>query len=125
MAEELQTVWWEPGAVCLIDQRRLPHVQETVRCEDLATVAWAIKAMVVRGAPAIGCTAAYGMALVAQHSPATSSSDLIGELEAAKATLDAQRPTAVNLAWATRRVLGRARASAPEGPAAVRAAALD
>lgn len=125
MAEELRTVWWEEGAVCLIDQRRLPHVQETVRCADVATVAWAIKAMVVRGAPAIGCTAAYGMALAAWHSAATTSNDLIGELEAAKATLDAQRPTAVNLAWATSRVLVRAQASAPEGPAAVRDAVLD
>ncbi|MCS6879932.1 MAG: S-methyl-5-thioribose-1-phosphate isomerase [Oscillochloridaceae bacterium] len=125
MAEELRTVWWEEGAVCLIDQRRLPHVQETVRCEDVATVAWAIKAMVVRGAPAIGCTAAYGMALAARCSQAVSVSDLIAELEAAKATLDAQRPTAVNLAWATRRVLERARASAPEGPGAIRAAVLD
>ena len=65
MSEELHTVWWEPGAVCLIDQRKLPHEQVTVRCEDVAAVARAIKEMVVRGAPAIGCTAAYGMALVA------------------------------------------------------------
>ncbi len=124
MDQELRTVWWEPGAVCLIDQRRLPHAQETVRCADLATVAWAIKAMVVRGAPAIGCTAAYGMALVAYHSRATSSNELIAELEAARATLDAQRPTAVNLAWATRRALTRAQASAHEGPEAIRAAVL-
>ncbi|MGQ9925475.1 MAG: S-methyl-5-thioribose-1-phosphate isomerase [Chloroflexaceae bacterium] len=125
MAEELRTVWWEAGAVCLIDQRHLPHVQETVRCEDVAKVAWAIKAMVVRGAPAIGCTAAYGMALAARNSLAMTANDLIGELEATKATLDAQRPTAVNLAWATRRVLNRARASASAGPAAIRTAALE
>ena len=114
MDEELRTVWWEPGAVCLIDQRRLPHEQVTVRCRDLASVAEAIKAMVVRGAPAIGCTAAYGMALVAQQDgrPGTSYQEalaLLDRLSEAKATLDAQRPTAVNLAWATGRVLEAAR----------------
>lgn len=111
MNRELRTVWWEEGTVCLIDQRRLPHVQETVRCEDLATVAWAIKAMVVRGAPAIGCTAAYGMALAALRSSATTPDELVRDLAAAKATLDAQRPTAVNLGWATARVLNLAKAN--------------
>lgn len=125
MSQELRTVWWEPGAVCLIDQLRLPHEQITVRCTDLAAVAHAIKAMIVRGAPAIGCTAAYGIALAAELSSAADSAALLDELEAAKATLDAQRPTAVNLAWATARVLERARADAPVGPAAVRAGVLE
>jgi methylthioribose-1-phosphate isomerase len=124
MSQELRTVWWEPGAVCLIDQRRLPHEQVTVRCTDLAAVAAAIKNMTVRGAPAIGCTAAYGMALVAQLSTAVDAAALLAELEAAKATLDAQRPTAVNLAWATARVLERARATAGAA-AAVAGATLD
>jgi methylthioribose-1-phosphate isomerase len=114
MGEELRTVWWEPGAVCLIDQRRLPHEQITVRCADLSAVAAAIKNMTVRGAPAIGCTAAYGLALVAQQGarPNTGYGDvraLIERLGAAKTLLDAQRPTAVNLAWATARVLEVAR----------------
>lgn len=114
MSHELRTVWWEPGAVCLIDQRRLPHEQVTVRCTDLAAVAAAIKNMTVRGAPAIGCTAAYGMALVAQQGGAEGSfyrdaTDMLDRLAEAKATLDAQRPTAVNLSWATGRVLGAAR----------------
>ncbi len=125
MSEELRTVWWEPRAVCLIDQRRLPHAQETVRCSELATVAWAINTMVVRGAPAIGCTAAYGMALAAELSAASTPDELLAELERAKATLDAQRPTAVNLAWATGRVLTRARATAAHGVAAIRAAVLE
>lgn len=124
MSEELRTVWWEPGAVCLIDQRRLPHAQETVRCSELAAVAWAINAMVVRGAPAIGCTAAYGMALAAELSAAGTPDELLAELEQAKATLDAQRPTAVNLAWATGRVLMRARAAAADGVAAIRTVVL-
>ena len=110
MNEEPRTVWWEPGTVCLIDQRRLPHEQITVRCTDLEAVAYAIKAMQVRGAPAIGCTAAYGMALVAQQDarPGTSYQEalaLLDRLAHAKRVLDAQRPTAVNLAWATGRVL--------------------
>jgi methylthioribose-1-phosphate isomerase len=114
MSDELHTVWWEPGAVCLIDQRKLPHEQVTVRCEDLGAVADAIKSMVVRGAPAIGCTAAYGMALVAGQGAraGTSYQDalaLLDRLAEAKALLDAQRPTAVNLAWATGRVLTAAR----------------
>lgn len=114
MSHELRTVWWEPGAVCLIDQRRLPHEQVTVRCTDLAAVAAAIKNMTVRGAPAIGCTAAYGMALVAQQGGAEGSfyrdaTYMLDRLAEAKATLDAQRPTAVNLSWATGRVLGAAR----------------
>jgi methylthioribose-1-phosphate isomerase len=50
----VRTVWWEPGAVCLIDQTKLPHTRESVRCGSVEAVADAIRAMVVRGAPAIG-----------------------------------------------------------------------
>jgi methylthioribose-1-phosphate isomerase len=81
--------------------------------------------MVVRGAPAIGCAAAYGMAVVAVGSAASASAPLLDELDQAKASLDAQRPTAVNLAWATARVLARARALAPEGVEAVRRSTLE
>jgi methylthioribose-1-phosphate isomerase len=109
MTDELRTVWWEQGAVCLIDQRRLPLEQVIVRCENVETVASAIKTMQVRGAPAIGCTAAYGMALAALLSPAANAADLLEDLVAAKVVLDSQRPTAVNLAWATERVLAKAR----------------
>ncbi len=110
MSEELRTVWWDGEALGLIDQRRLPHEQITVRCTDVEAVAHAIKAMVVRGAPAIGCAAAYGMALAARAGAANDSGDgearaLLERLAQAKALLDAQRPTAVNLAWATARVL--------------------
>ena len=107
---ELRTVWWEDNAVCLIDQRKLPHIVEVVRCTDLDAVAFAIRSMQVRGAPAIGCTAAYGMALVAQRSNANTPAALLTELEQAKRTLDAQRPTAVNLAWATSRMVRQAHA---------------
>lgn len=106
---EVRTVWWEPGAVCLIDQTKLPHAREIVRCTTVEAVAAAIRAMVVRGAPAIGVTAAYGMALAARNSAVKDRADLHGELAGAKETLDAARPTAVNLSWATGRVLRVAR----------------
>jgi methylthioribose-1-phosphate isomerase len=125
MTEELQTVWWDHDAIGLIDQRKLPHEQVVVRCTDVAGVAAAIKDMQVRGAPAIGCTAAYGMALAAQQSTATNVQLLLEELATTKATLDAQRPTAVNLAWATNRMLERARALVPAGTEALRTGLLD
>lgn len=120
MRDELRTVWWQDGAAWLIDQRRLPHEQIAIRCADVAAVAHGIKSMQVRGAPAIGCAAAYGMALAAAQSSAEASAPLLNDLERAKAILDAQRPTAVNLAWATGRTLARARTVATHGPAAMR-----
>ena len=77
---EVRTVWWEPGAVCLIDQTKLPHAREVVRCTTVAEVAAAIRAMVVRGAPAIGVTAAYGMVLAAQLSTAGDAPGLVADL---------------------------------------------
>jgi methylthioribose-1-phosphate isomerase len=78
-------------AVVLLDQRRLPGEVVEVRCSSAAEVAEAIRAMVVRGAPAIGVAAAYGMALAALRSE---------DLAEAEAVLAASRPTAVNLPWA-------------------------
>jgi methylthioribose-1-phosphate isomerase len=105
MSNELQTLWWDGVAVCLIDQRILPHRFETVRCQRVPEVAEAIRAMVVRGAPAIGCTAAYGMAIAAEQSQQHDLVQFLADLRTAKAILDAARPTAVNLAWATARML--------------------
>ncbi|MCU0493760.1 MAG: S-methyl-5-thioribose-1-phosphate isomerase [Chloroflexaceae bacterium] len=102
---DVRTVWWEDSSVCLIDQRLLPTEWVTVRCQTRDEVAFAIKSMQVRGAPAIGCTAAYGLALVARQSQATTAAELLAELATAKTFLDSQRPTAVNLAWATARML--------------------
>ena len=64
---KVETLRWREGRLELIDQRRLPLEFEYVACEDAAQVARAIRDMVVRGAPAIGCTAAYGVALEAQR----------------------------------------------------------
>ncbi len=86
---------WTGTALELLDQRRLPDEETWVECRDAGSVATAIRDMIVRGAPAIGIAAAFGMALGA----------LRGEnLDRAAATLKAARPTAVNLAWAVDRM---------------------
>jgi methylthioribose-1-phosphate isomerase len=105
MDTTMRTVWWEPGTVCLIDQTKLPHTHAIVRCHTVEEVAAAIKGMIVRGAPAIGVAAAYGMALVAQHSAEEDPHRLLDTLRSAKVVLDRARPTAVNLRWATDRML--------------------
>jgi len=111
MEVDMRTIWWDVTAhtVKMIDQRRLPLALEVAEYDDYRAVAEAITAMVIRGAPAIGAAGAYGMALAARQSRARTPEELLTELEAAKAVLDAARPTAVNLSWATERVLRRAR----------------
>ena len=108
-ADTLQHIWWDDGVLCLLDQRLLPGEELIVRCRTLDDVVQAIKTMQVRGAPAIGCTAAYGMVVAATQSQAATLQQMLGGLATAKAQLDAARPTAVNLAWATERILGVAR----------------
>src|SRR5437879_8022807 len=102
-------LWWEDGALCLLDQTRLPHEVRTVRCTSWEEVAEAIRGLRVRGAPAIGLAAAYGLVLAA----ATDA----GTLRQAAAGLRAARPTAVNLAWAIDQMLRVAEGS--EDPAAL------
>lgn len=103
--------WSPPAGVRLIDQRELPQRLVHLECATVREVADAIATMAVRGAPAIGATAAYGMALAAR-SDAT-----LAALRAAKAVLDAARPTAVNLEWATAHMLRVAEALGVEGDA--------
>jgi methylthioribose-1-phosphate isomerase len=86
-----QIVRLEPGAVVLLDQRRLPDEEVELVCRSSAEVAEAIRTLAVRGAPAIGVAAAYGYALAAERGE---------DLDVAAATLAAARPTAVNLSWA-------------------------
>ena len=81
----------EDGRVVFLDQRKLPLEEVDVACRSAAEVAGAIQTMVVRGAPAIGIAAAYGIALAAANGE---------DLDEADAVLRASRPTAVNLAWA-------------------------
>jgi methylthioribose-1-phosphate isomerase len=97
----LQPVRWGEGCVELIDQTLLPGTYTTVRCTTVDEVAAAIKDMTVRGAPAIGITAAYGYALAAFLTGEAGVEDVLAE---AYAVLVATRPTAVNLAWALNRM---------------------
>ena len=109
----MRTIEWDPkGTVKMIDQRRLPLEFVVVEFDDYHDVARSIKEMYIRGAPAIGAAAAFGMALAAQQSQATDREGLLSDLEAAAAVIQATRPTAVNLFWATDRLLRAARASA-------------
>lgn len=100
-----RTIWWEDDQVKMIDQRTLPLRFEIQSYRDYRAVAAAIRDMAVRGAPAIGAAAGFGMALAARQSAASSIAGLLADLAQAKAVLDAARPTAVNLTWATTRVM--------------------
>ena len=100
----MRTVFWEENQLKMIDQRILPGRFELIAYKDHISVARAIKEMVVRGAPAIGAAAAFGLALAGYESTARTSNDLLRDLRSASDTLKAARPTAVNLAWAVDRV---------------------
>lgn len=93
----------------MIDQRRLPGELQFIDLHTVEQVAAAIREMVVRGAPAIGAAAAYGMALAATSSLADDSQTLLLDLDSAAETLARSRPTAVNLRWAVERMLKVAR----------------
>lgn len=101
----MRTVFWEDNQLKMIDQRILPGRFEIVSYSDHKSVAKAITDMVVRGAPAIGAAAAFGLALAGYESASSSSRDLLADYRAAASTLKAARPTAVNLAWAIDRIL--------------------
>ncbi len=111
----MRTVFWEDGKVKMIDQRRLPGALEVVSYEKYQQVAGAIREMVVRGAPAIGAAAAFGLALAAQESRPSQRTGMLADLDAASAVLKAARPTAVNLSWALERVLSAVRGSPADG----------
>jgi methylthioribose-1-phosphate isomerase len=106
---DLLTVAWENNSVVLIDQTKLPNKLVYVKYKDYREVADAIKKLVVRGAPAIGVTAAFGLALAAQQSKAKTLPELMTDLDTAFKVLRATRPTAVNLFWALERVMGKAK----------------
>ncbi len=103
----MRTITWdyEKNELQMIDQRRLPARLEIVAFRSHQDVAAAIQNMTVRGAPAIGAAAAFGLALAAHESKANDAAALLADLDTAATTLKASRPTAVNLAWAVDRVL--------------------
>jgi methylthioribose-1-phosphate isomerase len=117
MARGVETLRWTGDRLELIDQRALPQRVEYVDCRNAAVVAAAIRDMIVRGAPAIGCAAAYGIALESARPTFASLGEFHAALQAAFAELAASRPTAVNLFWALERMRGvydAARAEPPE-----------
>ena len=106
------TIRWDhdEGALVLLDQTRLPGEVVYERCRDLQSVADAIRRLKVRGAPAIGVAAAFGVVVGVRHSEAADSASLCREVDAAADLLAATRPTAVNLFWALERMRRAARA---------------
>jgi len=102
----LKTVEWKNNKVVMIDQTKLPNRLEFVEFSDFRQVADAIKNLVVRGAPAIGVSGAFGMALAVLQSNAQTKDNLIKDLEEAKKILIETRPTAVNLKWGLEKIMG-------------------
>src|SRR5207302_11402564 len=98
---------WTDEGVKMIDQRKLPTVEEYPVFKTYREVADAIRSMVVRGAPAIGVAAAMGIALAVRDSKARDITQLREEFDEITATLAATRPTAVNLFWAIERMKQR------------------
>jgi len=111
----MRTIEWDRGRVRLIDQRRVPQEYTILAFDDYRDVARAIREMAVRGAPAIGAAAAFGMALAARNSQATTPAGLLADLKKAAQLLQDTRPTAVNLSWAIERMLRCAEAQIAAG----------
>lgn len=110
----LKTVEWFDGRVKMIDQTKLPDKFAYVYLRDYRQVAQAIKEMRVRGAPAIGVAAAFGLALAANANRTKDRAQFMRDLQAAAETLQKSRPTAWNLFWAIDRVLQKAQQTAGE-----------
>lgn len=120
----IPTVEWKEGAVRLLDQSRLPETVEFLDCRDVEAVAVAIRELKVRGAPAIGVTAAMGVALGAQTIPATDYDVFAKALSTICERLAATRPTAVNLFWAIERMKQKLDALRAEPVASIKAALM-
>ncbi|HEY5868533.1 MAG TPA: S-methyl-5-thioribose-1-phosphate isomerase [Candidatus Tectomicrobia bacterium] len=109
MESTIRAIEIYPDRVRLLDQRKLPLLEEYVECHTYQEVAEAIRTMIVRGAPAIGVAAAGGIALGVQHLRSGSSEEVMAQFETICATLAQTRPTAVNLFWAIARMRACAR----------------
>jgi methylthioribose-1-phosphate isomerase len=111
----LPTIARENDTIVMIDQRKLPAEEVYVRCQTAAEVARAIRTMVIRGAPAIGVAAAYGLALGMRRSAATGTQKFAAEFYKTCELMAATRPTAVNLFWAIERMKRCLAAAATSG----------
>lgn len=118
------TLRWEDDTLFLLDQTALPHEERMLACRSAAEVAEAIRAMRVRGAPAIGAAGAYGLVLGAREIPTHNREDFVRVLRRCASTLEATRPTAVNLHWALARMLRVLDAHPAAPPGELRAALL-
>lgn len=116
--DTIRAVTYHDGALHLLDQRRLPTTETHIDCHTADDVATAIGELTVRGAPAIGIAAAWGVVLEARRLVEAGESVSLQNLEPAMTRLHAARPTAVNLAWALARMRA-AMAVAPDDPVAV------
>ena len=105
----LRTIQWRNNRVVMIDQTKLPSRLVFVEYDDYNQVADAIRNLVVRGAPAIGVSGAFGLALAALQSGADTKDHLLADMEAAQKTLLETRPTAVNLKWGLELIMEVAR----------------
>jgi len=101
----LRTIEWKNNEVIMIDQTKLPNELVYVKFTDYNDVAEAIRTLVVRGAPAIGVSGAFGMALAGLQSKAETKEELLSDLEKAKKILFMTRPTAVNLVWGLEQIM--------------------
>jgi len=101
----LKTIEWKNDKVIMIDQTKLPNELTFVEYNDYNQVADAIRNLVVRGAPAIGVSGAFGLALAALQSKASTKQELVNDLEKAKTILFETRPTAVNLKWGLEKIM--------------------
>ncbi len=116
--DTVRAVEWRDDALRLLDQRRLPRTVEFLALGDAGAVADAIRAMVVRGAPAIGIAAAYAVVLAARRCYAENPASWAQAIRADLAQLVAARPTAVNLRWAVERMAAAIAAAGPGDPVA-------
>jgi methylthioribose-1-phosphate isomerase len=105
----LRTVEWKNNKVIMIEQTKLPNELIFVEYDDFNQIANAIKTLIVRGAPAIGVSGAFGLGLAVLQSKATSKDELISDLQIAKNILFATRPTAVNLGWGLEKIMNIAK----------------
>ena len=101
----LRTIEWKNNEVIMIDQTKLPNELVFVKFTDYNDVAEAIRTLVVRGAPAIGVSGAFGMALAGLQSKAETKEELLTDLEKAQKILFMTRPTAVNLVWGLEKIM--------------------
>ncbi len=112
--DRIRPIRWSGDALELLDQRKLPLIVDYVTCRSSDAVADAIHALIVRGAPAIGIAAAWGVVLAAHSIEAVDAAEATAQLEPVMQRLNAARPTAVNLAWALQR-MRRALANSSNG----------